>query len=165
MRTTTLLLALAILLCSTAFSQTDSVKIAGAEFPGGLDSLYRCLEADFRISRTDLQFDQHQDLYADVRMTINKKGEVIMVNTGQSRIEYELERALMSLPPFVPATRDGKPVTSYVELKFMFFIAGNRMQVTDHMQFYTYTREKDNAWMKAALVAGAVVIFLILWGG
>jgi hypothetical protein len=163
---TTLLIPFLVLCCGTnLLSQTDSVRMEGAEFPGGLDSLYRCLEQSFRISRTDLQFDQHQDLYADVRMTINKKGEVISVNTGLTRMEYELERALMSLPPFIPATRDGKPVTSYVELKFMFFIAGNRMKVTDHLQFYTYTREKDNAWMKAALVAGAVVLFLILWGG
>ncbi len=151
----------------TASGQVDSslsLNRTQPMFPGGVDSLYVCLEQYFRISRTELQFQQNEDLTGDVRLTINRKGQVIHVNSGMTRIEYELERAFMSLPPFIPATVNGKPVTSYVELKFMFFIAGNRMKITDHLLYHTYVREKENSWLKAALVAGAVVVFLIFWG-
>jgi hypothetical protein len=90
--------------------------------------MYRELEANFRISRADFTFQQHQDLIAEVRLTIGKRGEVVHVTGGNSQIEYELERAFRSLPPFIPAMLNGKPVTSYLELKFMFVISGNRMQ-------------------------------------
>lgn len=159
------LLLLSILLPLAA--QKDSVIIperTSCEFPGGVDSLYRCLEQKFLISRTELQFEQYQDLVGDVKLTINKKGEVISVNSGYTKIEYELERAFMSLPPFIPATVKGNPVTSYVELKFMFMVKGNRMEVTEHLMYHTSARDKDTSWLKAALVAGSVVIFLILWG-
>lgn len=151
----------------TCHAQSDSLAetFRQAEFPGGLDSLYKYLEQNFRISRTDLQFQQHEDLIADVRLTINKRGQVVNVNSGMSRIEVELDRAFMALPNFAPATDKGKPVTSYVELKFMFFIKGNRMEVSDHLQYNTYTREKESSWLKAAIAAGAILIFLMLWGG
>lgn len=148
---------------SDTTAETSSLR--QAEFPGGLDSLYKYLEQSFRISRTDLQFQQHEDLIADVRLTINKKGQVVNINTGMSRIEYELERAFMSLPNFIPATENSKPVTSYVELKFMFFIKGNRMEVSEHLQYNAYMREKESSWIKAAIAAGAILIFLLLWGG
>lgn len=163
-----ILILLAVVFCFTLTSAAQSDTITKgyrqAEFPGGLDSLYTHLEQTFRISRTELEFQQYDDLVADVRLTINKRGQVVNVTSGITRLEYELQRAFMSLPPFMPAARDGTPVTSYVELKFMFFIKGNRMEVTDHLQYNTYTREKEQSWIKAALVAGAVVIFLILWG-
>lgn len=133
-------------------------------FPGGVDSLYACLEQVFRISLTDHSYEQYQDLTGDVRLTINKKGQVVSVNSGGSRIEYELERALMSLPPFIPAIRNGKPETSYVQLKFMFMIKGNRMEVTQHLNFHTASREKDSGWMKAGLIAVSLVVFLLYWG-
>lgn len=150
-----------------SFSQNYSLKAkeTPALFPGGLDSLYLILEQNFRISRTDLQFQQHEDLIGDVRLTISKKGEVVNVTGGPTRIEYELERALLSLPPFIPATNQGNPVTSYVELKFMFFIKGNRMEIVEHISDHQYTRTKDTGWLKATMAAAAIVLFLILWGG
>ncbi len=147
--------------------QADSLTLPArteCEFPGGVDSLYKCLEQVFRISLTDQPYDQYQDLIGDVRITINKKGQVVSVNSGSSRIEYELERALMLLPPFIPATQNGKAVTSYVQLKFMFMIKGNRMEVTQHLNFNTSSRDKDTGWIKAGLIAISVVAFLLYWG-
>lgn len=151
----------------TAQTPADSSGVSGnseCRFPGGIDSLYASLEQVFRISLTDHSYEQYQDLIGDVRLTINKKGQVVTVNSGGSRIEYELERALMALPPFIPAMQNGKPVTSYVQLKFMFMIKGNRMEVTQHLNFHTSSREKDTGWIKAGLIAVAVMAFLLYWG-
>jgi hypothetical protein len=114
--------------------------------------------------RSDHGFNQYEELVGDVRLTINKKGEVVTVNSGLTRIEYELERALLALPPFTPALVGGKPVTSYVELKFLFFIKGNHLEVTDHLSWHTYTRTKDTGWLKAGMIGVAVILFLLLWG-
>jgi hypothetical protein len=152
---------------SSVTGQTDSLSIPEktlCQFPGGVDSLYRCIEQSFRISRPDFPYDQYQDLTCDVKFSVNKKGQVVSVNTGPSPIEYELERALMNLPPFNPATLKGKPVNSYVELKFMFMIKGNRMEVLQHLQYHSSARDKDSGWLKAGLVATALVVFLLYWG-
>lgn len=146
-------------------SDTTQSQPIPATFPGGLDSLYRELETHFRLSRTDLTFQQHQDLIADVRLTIGKRGEVVHMTSGNSRIEYELERAFRSLSPFTPAMKDGKPHVSYLELKFMFAISGNRMQVIEHLSDHTSTRTKESGWLKAMFAGAAIVLFLILWGG
>jgi hypothetical protein len=162
-----LMCLLSLMPLTESWAQTDSVfqpTQTPCAFPGGIDSLYRCLEQSFRISMTDLPYDQYQDLTGDVRFTVNKKGQVVAVNSGPTRIEYELERALMALPPFIPATSKGKPVTSYVEIKFMFMIKGNRMEVTQPLQYHTSAREKDTGWLKAGLVASAIVVFLLYWG-
>jgi len=143
---------------------TTRAPFAAPIYPGGLDSMYRELEAHFRISRTDLTFQQHQDLIGDVRLTIGKRGEVVHVTGGTTQIEYELERAFRSLPPFTPAMLNGKPVTSYLELKFMFIISGNRMQVIEHLSDHSSTRTKESGWLKATLVGAAIALFLILWG-
>ncbi|HRZ41790.1 MAG TPA: hypothetical protein P5228_03705 [Bacteroidales bacterium] len=151
----------------TAQTPTDTAGVSGnseCRFPGGVDSLYACLEQVFRISLTEHSYEQYQDLIGDVRLTINKKGQVVTVNSGGSRIEYELERALMSIPPFIPAMQNGKPVTSYVQLKFMFMIKGNRMEVTQHLNYHTSSRGKDTGWMKAGLIAVSVLAFLLYWG-
>lgn len=135
----------------------------GAYFPGGLDSLYLHLENNFRMSRTDMIFVQGEELIADLKLTINKKGQVVnIVHNSSLRIEYEMERAFMAIPPFVPAMSDGKPVTSYVDIKFIFVVQGNQMAVVDHLYYNTHYRDKQTGWIKAALIAGAVILFLIL---
>jgi hypothetical protein len=158
---------LMFIMSTASYSQSDTASqttTRDTEFPGGVDSLYRLLEQSFRIMRSDHGFNQYEELVGDVRLTINKKGEVVTVNSGLTRIEYELERALLALPPFTPALVGGKPVTSYVELKFLFFIKGNHLEVTDHLSWHTYTRTKDTGWLKAGMIGVAVILFLLLWG-
>ena len=86
------------------------------------------------------------------------------MTSGGSWVEYELERAFRSLPPFEPATQDGEPVNSYMELRFMFLIQGNRLRVIDHIHDLSTSRTRESGWLKATLVGAAVLIFLLLWG-
>ncbi len=148
------------------YGQRDSTveEFTHPVFPGGFDSLYFHLEENFRISRLDHSFQQHEDLIADVRLTINAKGQVIQVTGGDSRIEYELERAFRSLPPFIPAMKDGAGVTSYLELRFMFMLKGNRMVVIEHLSDVSTMRSRESGWLKALMIGSAVLVFLLLWG-
>jgi hypothetical protein len=148
------------------YGQHDSIVRGYTQpfFPGGFDSLYVHLEDNFRISRLDHSFRQQEDLIADLRLTINSKGQVIQVSGGDSRIEYEMERAFRSLPPFTPAMNDGKAVTSYLELRFMFMLKGNQMEVIEHLGDVSTMQTRDGGWLKAVLIGSAVLVFLLLWG-
>jgi len=161
-----ILLSLTVLAAPSVFAQSDTSAsgFRGASYPGGLDSLYYHLQENFRLSRLDNPFRMNEELIADVRITINRKGEVIHLSTGESRIEYEMERAFRSLDPFEPAMENGKPVTSYLDLRFMFLIKGNRMEVIEHIHYFSSTHNKDSGWLKATLAGAAILLFLLLWG-
>ncbi|MDT8309733.1 MAG: hypothetical protein RQ866_09390 [Bacteroidales bacterium] len=151
----------------TISNNTDSIpNYSEAYFPGGIDSLYHYLEENFFISRTEVSYTLNEYLVADIMITINKKGEVIATTAESSnyQLSYALERAFMDIPPFAPATKNGKPVTSYASLKFVFFIKGNRMEVSEHIYFKTISKDSSTNWIKALLVAVAVSVLLLLWG-
>jgi hypothetical protein len=160
------LISLLVILAPLSYGQTDTSAsgFRAAIYPGGLDSLYQHLEENFRLSRLDNPFRMNEELIANVRLTINRKGEVIHVTSGDSRIEYELERALRALSPFEAATENGKPVTSYLDLRFMFLIKGNRMEVIDHIHYFNSMHTQETGWLKAALAGAAIMLFLLLWG-
>lgn len=131
-------------------------------YPGGLDSLYTQIEENFLISRTDVVHDMGEEYVANLSLTINKKGEVIFVQGVSGSVGYELERALMEVDNWIPASKDGKNITSYVDIKFTYYIKGNRIEIVDHLSVIYRVRSKNYNWLKTLLAAVAITGFLLV---
>lgn len=98
-------------------------------FPGGPQAWQRYLDDSLRYPADEAQARRHGLVFATVLVdTLGRIAQVRITNgvPGAPAFAREAERLLGSMPPWLPATKGGRPVPAEVQLSVHFMPGGRR---------------------------------------
>lgn len=133
------------------------------QYPGGPEAMMAFIEDHTIISMAE-DIDRNAEYSVSVYFTVNTSGQIHHLNIQNvpEPVSDSFHRCFVQMPDWKPGMKQGKPVDTYMQVRFHFVVNGNRIHITWVDEFRSTVHQEGGGALKLALIGGAIALMLVL---